>query len=52
MTFENSKRLYEHYLEIGRIEEADQLLKKYPNLKKNVKPVPKKEEVEKDLKSE
>lgn len=53
MTFENSKRLYEHYLKIGRKGEAEDLVKKYPNLVKHVKPIEKpkveeKKEVEKD----
>ena len=34
MTLSNAKVLYKHFLEIGRKTEAEQLLKRYPELKK------------------
>lgn len=34
MTKENSKRLYEHYVKIGKIEAAENMLAKYPEFKK------------------
>lgn len=33
MTFENSKRLYKHYCEVGYDKAAEDLLSKYPSLK-------------------
>lgn len=32
MTLENSKRLYEHYLKIGNKKNADELIKKHPEI--------------------
>ena len=34
MTFENSKRLYAHFLSIGNKQAASELLSKYPDLEK------------------
>lgn len=50
MTFENSKRLYEHYVEIGYIKAAENMLKKHPEFKKEVK-VEKPEEKDNSKKS-
>ena len=38
MTVENSKRLYDHYLTIGRDKAAKDLLNKYPQFKDEEKP--------------
>lgn len=32
MTFENSKRLYDHYIKIGNNKAAGELLNKYPKI--------------------
>lgn len=37
MTFENSKRLYEHYMKIGRIAEANELAAKRPEIVESAK---------------
>jgi len=38
MTKKNSKKLYEHYVKIGYIEAAKNLLDKYPEFKPEPKP--------------
>ncbi len=53
MTFENSKRPYEHYVSIGYDKAADDLAAKYPEFKaapKKAKEAPKKEEAEEEAK--
>lgn len=49
MTVENSKRLYEHYIKIGKDDAAANMLVKYPQFKKAepVKVEVKKEEIKK-----
>jgi len=48
MTRDNSKRLYDHYVEIGYSKAAKDMLKKYPDFEahKAVKKVVKKQEEE------
>ena len=43
MTFDNSKRLYNHYLKVGNATAAATLLNKYPELAENAEPDKKKE---------
>ena len=50
MTLENSKRLYEHYIESGQDKRAEEVLLKYPEL--NSKPKSKKEEKEEEVSKE
>ena len=38
MTKENSKKLYEHYVEVGYTKAAEDMLKKYPDFKAEEKP--------------
>lgn len=45
MTKENSKKLYDHYVEIGYVKAAEDILKKYPEFAKKEA---KKEEKPKD----
>lgn len=37
MTVENSKRLYDHYVSIGKTDAAENMLAKYPEFKKEDK---------------
>ena len=37
MTIENSKRLYDHYVEVGYTEAAEDMLKKHPEIVKPAK---------------
>ena len=46
MSKENSKKLYDHYVAIGRTEAAADMLSKYPDFKAQAKP----KEVKKDAK--
>lgn len=46
MTLKNSKRLYEHFISVGNLEAAQELVIKHPELKpkkEEPKPEPKKE---------
>jgi len=49
MTKENSKKLYDHYVEIGRTDAAENMAAKYPEFAevKAEKPVEKKEKTKK-----
>ena len=49
MTKENSKKLYEHYVEIGKTDAAENMLSKYPEFteKPHAEPSEKKEKTKK-----
>ena len=40
MTKENSKKLYEHYIEIGKTDAAENMLVKYPEFAEKAKAEP------------
>ena len=55
MTLENARVLYKHFIEIGRIKNAKQLLIRYPELEdeiKETKPADKEAEKEEQPKAE
>lgn len=52
MTLENSKRLYEHYISIGYVKAANDILKKYPEFEAKVEEKKEEPKKEKSKKSE
>lgn len=50
MTLENSRKLYDHFLSISMTEEAEQLLREYPSLKKIEKEIAEDEKPKKIVK--